>query len=416
MSSINSGKKKHSTDQQKHTIIDTILKQSKDGIPKIRSIKEVASSFSISTRIVICILQHARFSTANNLSIDVSSKALRKRGREAILLDPEKVRNIPLCCRTNIRSMSMALGMEKSTLHRRVKEGAIRSHSNAIKPELIAENMKSRLHFCLSMIDPGTISTNPMFMDTYNHIHIDEKLFFMTKTSEKFYLLPEENDPLCTGKSKKFITKLMFIAAVARPRYDGSSNEEFFGKIGIFPFIYNEPAKRRSTNREVGTLQINPITSVTKKVIRVFLINNLLPAIQAKRPNSDTRKQIFIQQDNVKPHIHANYVEFLEAASKDGFGIQLSFQPPNSPDLNVLELGFFRAIQSLQHQEAPKNIDELVTAIEKSFDEFPVEKLNHVFFTLQMCMTEVMKSNGSNKYKVPHMNKSQLERNGYLPK
>ncbi|KAL3519084.1 hypothetical protein ACH5RR_021673 [Cinchona calisaya] len=359
MSSINSGKKKHSTDQQKHTIIDTILKQSKDGIPKIRSIKEVASSFSISTRTVICILQHARFSIANNLSIDVSSKALRKRGREAILLDPEKVRNIPLCCRTNIRSMSMAWGMEKSTLHRRVKEGAIRSHSNAIKPELIAENMKSRLHFCLSMIDP---------------------------------------------------------AAVARPRYDGSSNEEFFGKIGIFPFIYNKPAKRRSKNREVGTLQIKPITSVTKKVIRVFLINNLLPAIQAKRPKSDTRKQIFIQQDNVKPHIHANDVEFLEAASKDGFGIQLSFQPPNSPDLNVLELGFFRAIQSLQHQEAPKNIDELVTAIEKSFDEFPVEKLNHVFLTLQMCMIEVMKANGSNNYKVPHMNKSQLERNGYLPK
>ncbi|KAL3519040.1 hypothetical protein ACH5RR_021629 [Cinchona calisaya] len=280
--------------------------------------------------------------------------------------------------------MSMTLGMAKSTLHRRVKE--------------------------------GTISTNPMFMDTHNHIHIDEKWFFMTKTSEKFYLLPEENDPLHTCKSKKFITKVMFIAVVAHPRYDGSSNEEFFGNIGIFPFIYKEPAKRMSKNQEVETLQIMPITSVTKEVIRVCLINNLLPTIRAKWPNSDTRKQIFIQQNNVKPHILANDVEFLEAASKDGFGIQLSFQPPNSPDLNVLELGFFRAIQSLQHQEAPKNIDELATAIEKSFNEFPVEKLNQVFLTLQMCMIEVMKANGSNNYKVPHMNKSQLERNCYLPK
>jgi hypothetical protein len=33
-------------------------------------------------------------------------------------------------------------------------------------------------------------------------------------------------------------------------------------------------------------------------------------------------------------------------------------QPPNSPDFIVLELGFFAAIQALQHQSA--NIDELI--------------------------------------------------------
>ncbi|KAL3528176.1 hypothetical protein ACH5RR_012832 [Cinchona calisaya] len=150
--------------------------------------------------------------------------------------------------------MSIALGMAKSTLHRSVKEGAIRAHSNVIKPEFTTENMKSRLRFCLSMIDPGTISTNPMFMYMYNHIHIDEKWFFMTKTSEKFYHLLEDIDPLHTCKSKKFITKIMFMAAVAHPRYGGSNNEEFSGKIGVFPFIYKEPAKKKSKNHEAGTL------------------------------------------------------------------------------------------------------------------------------------------------------------------
>lgn len=40
-------------------------------------------------------------------------------------------------------------------------------------------------------------------------------------------------------------------------------------------------------------------------------------------------------------------------------------QPPNSPDLNVLDLGFFRAIQSLKYKEASKTIDELVSGVGK---------------------------------------------------
>lgn len=52
-------------------------------------------------------------------------------------------------------------------------------------------------------------------------------------------------------------------------------------------------------------------------------------------------------------------------------------------DMNVLDLGFFRAIQSLQHQEAPATIDELVSAVEKSFEELSSTSLDHVFLTLQ---------------------------------
>lgn len=40
-------------------------------------------------------------------------------------------------------------------------------------------------------------------------------------------------------------------------------------------------------------------------------------------------------------------------------------QPPYSPDFNVLDLGYFRAIQTLQHKEAPKTVDELVRAVGK---------------------------------------------------
>ena len=51
------------------------------------------------------------------------------------------------------------------------------------------------------------------------------------------------------------------------------------------------------------------------------------------------------------------------------FDIQLTCQPANSPDLNVLDLGFFNSIQSLQHQSAPRTIDELITVVQDSFQQ-----------------------------------------------
>ena len=108
----------------------------------------------------------------------------------------------------------------------------------------------------------------------------------------------------------------MFLAAVARPRYDITLNKQFNGKIGIWPFVFNEPAKRNSKNRTAGTLETKPILSITKDVIRSCLIEKLLPAIREKWPCSSS-KMIFIQQDNAKPHLDINDVEFVKAAKID---------------------------------------------------------------------------------------------------
>jgi hypothetical protein len=46
----------------------------------------------------------------------------------------------------------------------------------------------------------------------------------------------------------------MFLAAVARPRFDANGNVVFDRKLGIWPFTYQEAAKRKSKNREAGTI------------------------------------------------------------------------------------------------------------------------------------------------------------------
>lgn len=140
----------------------------------------------------------------------------------------------------------------------------------------------------------------------------------------------------------------------------------------------------------------------------------MLPQIRQKWPLLSSTT-IYIQQDNARPHIRIDDDEFVNMANKDGFDINLVCQPPNSPDLNVLDLGFFRSIQTLQHQEAPKNIDELLAAVDKAFNELSPHCLNNVFLSLQSCMLEVIKSFGNNTYKLPHISKAQLSRIGELP-
>ncbi|GAA0149654.1 hypothetical protein LIER_08780 [Lithospermum erythrorhizon] len=186
-------------------------------------------------------------------------------------------------------------------------------------------------------------------------------------------------------------------------------------RLGYFLFVKTVLAQRRSRNRDVGTLEMKPITSVTRKIICVCLIEEVIPAITNVWPQENRNEIIYIQQDNARTHFEPSDVEFQMATSRSCLNLQLICQPPNSLDLNILELGFFSAIQSLQYKESSRTVEELVYAIVKSFNKYPSQKVNHVWLTLQLCMHETMKIGGSNRYKIPHIKKLQLERDGQLP-
>nr|GEY39158.1 hypothetical protein [Tanacetum cinerariifolium] len=221
-------------------------------------------------------------------------------GRKRVQIDMDEVSQIPLRLRTSIRSLAKSMDVSKSTMHKRIKEGVLRPHTNAIKPSLTSENERAR-------------------------------------PSKRYYLVLGENEPLRTCKSKKFMTKVMFLAAVARPRFDASVNKE---------------------------------------ITRSWLIEKVLPDIRAKWPRGHTRS-IYIQQDNAKPHINVNDSAFLEAASRDGFDIRLCFQPPNSPDLNVLDLGFFEQSNHFKNRsimDAPPSPNHVFNFPEDEFKEDPQEE------------------------------------------
>ena len=82
----------------------------------------------------------------------------------------------------------------------------------------------------------------------------------------------------------------------------------------------------------------------------------------------------------------------------------------NSSDMNLLELGFFRAIQSF-NDAAPKNKAEVVRV---AFVNYPKNKINHTWLTLQCCFNQKIKNHGGNKYKIDHISKERLEHSGEL--
>ncbi|XP_021763623.1 uncharacterized protein LOC110728256 [Chenopodium quinoa] len=210
---------------------------------------------------------------------------------------------------------------------------------------------------------------------SYN-IHIDEKWFYLNPDKRRFYLLPSEEDPYMAQQSRRFKLKAMFMAIIGKPLYGINGELVHDGKYGIFPFTVQDREKKSSKNRAAGTMVTRALQNVNREVIRDMLLNKVILAIKEKWPES-LPKNVTIQWDNAKPHQIPRDEDFVAATTSNGFNIQFVFQPAQSPDLNVLDLGLFRSIQSLQYQSFPKNLDELVEKKEIVLEA--LEYLNTMF-------------------------------------
>ncbi|KAL6845041.1 hypothetical protein ACP4OV_025214 [Aristida adscensionis] len=376
-------KRNNLSDGERQQIYKALLMRSVHGKMKRRTTTIVANLFNVNRKQVQSIWSIAKECLAAGVPVDVSSKRKQNYGRKKVTIDMSTIAALALDKRTTLRAMADALGVKKTTVHRWFKEGKLRQHSNTLKPYLKDSNKKTRLQHCLSMLDGDTLHNAPKFIDMKNIVHIDEKWFNTIKKAKKFYMLPEEEDPLRTIHNKNSIPKCMLLCVVTPPRHDDEGTCYFDGKLGIWPLLDSIAlAQRSSQNREKGT----PITQsviVTKEVSRQYLT-----AIVAKWPRE-------VQQT--------------------GLDIRIFNQPPNSPDFNVLDLGFFASLQSKTFLTRSRNMDELIHNVQQEFSTYDPLLIRNVFLTLQGCMVEIMKKGGGSGYKIPHMNKNALEAAEILP-
>lgn len=123
-----------------------------------------------------------------------------------------------------------------------MNKGSMKKKSlNALPTTVTLEQRLWRIKWTLDHI-----KSNGLFDDMMNEVHVDEKQFRIKEVQQKVYILPHEKPPPNKCKSKRFITQVMFLTAVGRPRYDTSTEKYWDGKIRIFPFVEKVPAKRAS--------------------------------------------------------------------------------------------------------------------------------------------------------------------------
>uniref|UniRef100_H3GPK9 DDE-1 domain-containing protein n=1 Tax=Phytophthora ramorum TaxID=164328 RepID=H3GPK9_PHYRM len=232
--------------------------------------------------------------------------------------------------------------------------------TSRIKPALTPQNIARRVEF--------------VFEPMYDIVHVDEKWFYEDVDKHWYYAAEGEEAPPRRRRSKRFIPKTM---------YDYHTKSMFDGKIGIWPFTVDSVAQRSSVNRLKGDPITKNIESIDRNVYKDYLVGKVIPAIKAKWPR--------------------------------GWNVRLHFQPPNSPDFNVLDRGFFASIQSLQLKKGSRGIAQLVNTVASAYNDVRIETLENVFLSLQAVMMCALACNGGNEYKLPHYNKTRLRREHKLP-
>ena len=218
------------------------------------------------------------------------------------------LKEIPRRHRKTYRSTARAMGVSLNTVQQMLlKKDVCRIRTSSLKPTLTEENKMSRMELALSFVDKNNPSK---FENMEDLIHVDEKWFYLTKDGQRFIIAADKEEPYRHVQHKSFLTKVMFLCAVARPRYNTNKNAWFDRKIGIWPIGKWEPAKRKSKKRAKGTL-VWKNQLINQDVYREYLIQKLLPAVKEKWPRNNAK--IRLQQDGAKSHILEDDAEFKAA-------------------------------------------------------------------------------------------------------
>ena len=116
-----------------------------------------------------------------------------------------------------------------------------------LKPALTDDQQVTQIEYCLWNCE----SNGEFCSDMLDHVHVDEKWFFMQEDGTCFLLAPNEEPPHCTTCHKGYIGKVMFLSAIAR--LWKIRGQWWDGKIGIWPIGEMDYAQKSSKNRPKST-------------------------------------------------------------------------------------------------------------------------------------------------------------------
>jgi len=96
---------------------------------------------------------------------------------------------------------------------------------------------------------------------------------------------------------------------------------------------------------------------------------------------------------------HDNFEKYEE-----GFEIEFTFQPPNSPDLNINDLTFFNSLDSMvcHMKDNAHDMLGLIDCVTEAFDAYDSAKIDSGFGHLFAVFRKILEHRCGNKSRSPH--------------
>ena len=245
------------------------------------------------------------------------------------------------------------------------------------------------------------------------YVHVDEKWFYTELINQLVKVPPGEEAPVAYFKSKSQIPKVMFLCALGEPQFDGGkplfdddgncTNCTDDGKIALVRIAEMKLCERGDYRTGKVTGQYYPKdVKEDAKFYQKVMKEQVFPAIRQKY--SGYQGTIWVQQDGALPHTGKQTVQILnDLGAQSSPKIQMVTQAAQSPDHNVCDLAFFRALSKLVRKlRAGKrsfDVEKLVLDVEEAWDDYKPETLAKMWDHLDYCLWETWLSNGGNSYR-----------------
>ncbi|CAM9894386.1 unnamed protein product, partial [Choristocarpus tenellus] len=231
----------------------------------------------------------------------------------------------------------------------------------------------------------------------FDRVHLNKKGFGPVFERQRVYIKPGKAPLKCPCvTSKPHIPEVMFLTANTRPRVleDGTW---WNGKISIWQLTEQVAGRRSSCNGALGTIKTKTV-NMTGEHYEKMLTEKVLPAL-VSHPFLLKQDIVFLQDDNGGSHTASTEKAMGDWATARGFSICVLKQPAQSPDLNTLDLGFFRSLQTRSGCLQSDNIEELVQNVVKRYEEYDTETHNKVCKSLFAQYKAVLNHLGDNNIK-----------------
>jgi transposase len=173
-------------------------------------------------------------------------------------------------------------------------------------------------------------------------LHADEKVFYATDSANQ--RAPPDVKLTKPKKTNAYKTKIMVLAVTGMP----AIKYAFDGRLLLHVVGELRAAARNSVHHDKGDVYLSSTgANVDAAYIFTLFASTVGPVIRSRFADAP---RVILQMDNASPHVGKGNFRALEETLNEEDEkpyIEIKFQPPNSPDLNLNDLGVFHALAQM---------------------------------------------------------------------